>query len=396
MVRTQSSGLLPWLLLGIIALIAYGSLYPFDFKFDGSYPTLSAALHQLSWARAGRADRVRNLLLYVPLGFCLMLWLRSRLQFGFAAFIAMLLGSLLSLCIELAQVYLTIRVPSLMDIALNACGTLLGAVAGVVWRRLNALVYLPPSTRNLPGDRSALVLLVVWVMWRLADFEFAISLSRLKLALRPVLEWQVSAALTLRFLILWLVVAQAVLSYSHRQRSNEMLLLVILSVLIGRLLFVTPAFIPAELLALMLLLPTLVLLHKFRSAPQSVLVLLAFAVLFFYERLWPLQFSATEQQFDFWPFLSWLRHGMPVDAEVLLRKAFIFGALIWLLKDAGLSMQLAITAVVLTVLGIEVIHLWQPARSSSLTDPTLALLMGLLMRYVSDEPKAKRSSYARR
>lgn len=396
MARTQSSGFVPWLLLGVIALIGYGSLYPFNFNFDGSYPTLNAALQQLSWARAGRADRVRNVLLYVPLGFCLMLLLRIRLGFGLAALTSTLLGALLSLCIELAQVYLTIRVPSLMDMSLNALGTLLGAVGGVVWRSLSGLVYLPPNTRTRSGDRSALVVLITWVMWRLADFELMVSLTRLKLALRPLLEWDFSLQLTLRFLVMWLVVAQAVLSYAHRQRSNEVLLAVIAIVLVGRLLFVTPAFIPSELLALVLLLPTLIILHKFRSAPQSAVVLIAFAMLFIYERLMPFNFGSMQHNFDFWPFLDWIHQGMPINADLLLRKLFIFGALIWLLKDAGLPMQTALVGVVLTVLGLEVVHLWQPGHSSSLTDPTLALMMGLLMRFASDERKARRSTYARR
>ncbi len=396
MARSQSSGFVPWLLLGVIALICYGSLYPFNFNFDGSYPTLSAALNKLSWARAGRADRVRNVLLYVPLGFCLMLMLRNRLGFGLAALLSTLLGALLSLGVELAQVYLTIRVPSLMDITLNAAGTLLGAVGGVVWRSLSGLVYLPTNTRARPGDRSALVLLITWVLWRLANFQPAISLTRLKLALRPLLEWDLSLSLTLQFLVMWLVVAQAVLSYAHRQRSNEVLLAVIAIVLVGRLLFVTPAFIPSELLALVVLLPTLVLLHKFRSAPQSAVVLAAFVVLFLYERLTPFTFGSMEHNFDFWPFISWIHQGMPIDADSLLRKLFVFGAMIWLLKDAGLPMQTALMAVVAVVLGIEVLHLWQPGHSSSITDPALAFIMGVLMRFASDERPAKRSAYARR
>ncbi len=395
MARNQSSGFVPWLLLGVIALICYGSLYPFNFNFDGSHPTLSAALNQLSWARAGRADRVRNVLLYVPLGFCLMLMLRNRLGFGLAALISTLLGAALSLCIELAQVYLTIRVPSLMDMTLNAAGTLLGAVGGVVWRGLSGLVYLPPNTRTRPGDRSALVLLITWVAWRLAEFELVISLTRLKLALRPLLELDFSLPLTVRFLVMWLVVAQAVLSYAHRQRSNEVLLTVIAIVMVGRLLFVTPAFIASELLALVLLLPTLIILHKFRSTPQSAVVLMVFGLLFVYERLTPFNFGSMERNFDFWPFMSWIHAGLPIDADLLLRKLFVFGALTWLLKDAGLPMQTAVIVVVLTVLGMEVLHLWQAGRSSSLTDPALALLMGLLMRFASDERKVRRSPYAR-
>ncbi|MGC3981215.1 MAG: VanZ family protein [Steroidobacteraceae bacterium] len=396
MARNQSTGFVPWLLLGVIALICYGSLYPFNFIFDGSYPTLSAALHQLSWARAGRADRVRNVLLYIPLGFCLMLWLRNRIGFFWAAVLSTVLGTLLSLCIELAQVYLTIRVPSLMDMTLNASGTLLGAVGGVVWRGLSGLVYLPPNTRNRPGDRSALVPLIVWVSWRLADFEPVVSLTRLKLALRPLMEWDYSIPLTLRFLVMWLVVAQAVLSYAPRQRSNEVLLLVIAMVLVGRLLFVTPAFIPAEMLALLLLLPVLVLLHKFRSAPQSAVVLAAFAVLFIYERLTPFDFGSMEHNFDFWPFLTWMHEGMPMDANLMLRKAFVFSAMIWLLKDAGLSMSVAMFSVVLTVLAIEILHLWQPGHSSSLTDPTLALIMGGLMHLANDQRRSKSKSFSRR
>lgn len=396
MPRSQSSSFVPWLLLGVIALIAYGSLYPFNFVFDGSHPTLRTALNQLSWARAGRADRVRNVLLYVPLGFCLMLMLRNRVGPVVAALLATVLGTLLSLSIELAQVYLTIRVPSLMDITLNTSGTLLGAVGGVIWRRLSALVYLPPNTRTRPGDRSALLLLFTWVIWRMADFEWAISLARLKSALRPLLDWNFSLALTARFLLMWLVVAQAVLSYAHRQRSNEVLLTLIATIMVGRLLFVTPAFIPSELLALVLLLPTLVILHKFRSAPQSLVVLIAFAALFVYERLTPFNFGARDHGFDFWPFMTWLHQGMPIDADVLLRKLFVFGALIWLLKDAGLRMQNALLSVVLAVSTIEVLHLWQPGYNSSLTDPALALLMGVLMLFASDERKTQRKPFARR
>lgn len=391
MSRSHSS-LVPWLLLGVIALIAYGSLYPFHFSFDDAHPSLLSAFKHLSWARAGRADQVRNVLLYAPLGFFLLLLLRRSFGPVWSAIVATLLGALLSLSIELAQVYVTMRVASLMDITLNTLGTLLGAVGGVAWRSLSSLVYLPPNTRAQPGDRSALVLLLTWLIWRLADFSPHVSLTRLKLALRPLLELNFSLPLTLRFLLLWLVVAQATMSYAHRQRSNEVLLALIAIVLIGRLLFVTPAFIPSELLALALLLPTLIVLHKFRTVPQSVVALIAFAALFIYERLAPFEFGSLQGHFDLWPFLSWIKQGMPIHADLLLRKAFVFGALVWLLKDVSFSMQHAIIIVVAAVLGIEVLHLWQPGKAASLTDPAMALCMGLIMRFASDERRRAPSS----
>ena len=107
--RTPRS-LIPWLTAAVIALIAYGSLYPFNFKPDAQSGLL-AALGQLSWARAGRGDRISNVLLYLPLGFCLYLWLNERLVRGAALSVATLLGTLLSLAIEVAQVYVSSRVP---------------------------------------------------------------------------------------------------------------------------------------------------------------------------------------------------------------------------------------------------------------------------------------------
>ena len=125
--RTTRSTI-PWLTAAVIALIAYGSLYPFNFKPEMQDGLLSA-LGQLSWQRAGRGDRISNVLLYLPLGFCLYLWLHTRLKRGRSLAMATLLGTLLSLAIEVAQVYVSSRVPSLTDLVLNAGGTLLGASA---------------------------------------------------------------------------------------------------------------------------------------------------------------------------------------------------------------------------------------------------------------------------
>src|SRR5687768_11970362 len=106
----------------MVALIAYGSLYPFNLKADVQSGLLEA-LNQLSWARAGRGDRISNVLLYLPLGFCLYLSLSTRFVRVPSVVLATLCGTLLSLAIEVAQVYVSSRVPSLADLALNAGGT---------------------------------------------------------------------------------------------------------------------------------------------------------------------------------------------------------------------------------------------------------------------------------
>ena len=78
MAGIHSRSVILWLLLVVLALIVYGSLYPFNFKPDAIEGGVLEALRQLSWARAGRGDRISNVLLYLPLGFCLFLWLELR------------------------------------------------------------------------------------------------------------------------------------------------------------------------------------------------------------------------------------------------------------------------------------------------------------------------------
>src|SRR5262245_21518039 len=159
MARFRHSPLIRWLLLGVVALIAYGSLYPFNFKSNAIEGGVFQALTQLSWARAGRGDQISNVLLYLPLGFCLYLWLGTRVRPLSAALLAVVFGSALSFAIEVAQVYVSIRVPSLADVALNAFGTALGVIGGAAWRTLARLMHLP--TRDEQPDRDPCAALLV-------------------------------------------------------------------------------------------------------------------------------------------------------------------------------------------------------------------------------------------
>lgn len=77
-----------------------------------------------------KMDIIINILGFIPLGFILLAYLsRSTRLSGFTLFIlATLSGTGLSLVIELLQVYLPMRVSSLMDLLCNSSGTLIGII----------------------------------------------------------------------------------------------------------------------------------------------------------------------------------------------------------------------------------------------------------------------------
>jgi len=393
MPRASGSKIIPWLLLGVIALIAYGSLYPFNFKPDAIRGGVFEALRELSWARAGRGDRISNVLLYLPLGFCLYLWLNVRLRRLPSFIVAILLGATFSLAIEVAQVYISARVPSLTDISLNALGAALGATGGIAWRIATLWMHLPERVETPSRDSSAILLIALWLLWRFAPFVPHFDLGKLKAALRPLFDPQVNFALTFAYLTCWIVVSQALAAITSRARLLETLLVLIAVVLVGRLLVADQAFVPAELAALIVLLPLLVLTDRLAAGPRKALLLLSVTVVFLGYRLTPFEFGSPARAFDFWPFLAWFDAGITaslraIDWSLVFGQVFLFGALLWVIKYCGTSMRFAAGAMLAVTLATEVAQLWLPGQTPSLTDLVLALLVAMAFSYVDTRARS--------
>src|SRR6476620_1872922 len=90
---------------GMALMIAYCSLYPFQFS---SPPTGPGPVHAFlaTWAnRPGRGDFLSNILLYTPLGFFGALTFAGRLRPVMRLLATILLGATLSVSMELTQYY---------------------------------------------------------------------------------------------------------------------------------------------------------------------------------------------------------------------------------------------------------------------------------------------------
>jgi VanZ family protein len=383
MQRSRASRIVPWLLLAVVALIVYVSLYPFDFTSTAVGGGLIEAVHALSWARAGRGDQVSNILLYIPFGFCAFLWLERFCPRAGAMALTLLGGFLLSFGIEVAQGYLPARVPSFLDLALNVAGTLVGAIAGAVWHSLGGFVYLPATVRT--GGVPAIAVVVTWLAWRLVPFVPRFDLAKLKAALAPLARPDVDVALMGRYLLAWLVVAQAIFGLAHRQRGLDWLLGLIATVLLARLLIDTQTFVPAELLALLLLLPGLVLLNGLRHLPRVLFLVAGLTLTLTWVELAPHLPLDTPRAFDLWPFLGWMAAGLPTDPAWLLEHIFLYAALGWLLRELGLGPTPGAVAVLAIVLMIEFADMWQADGSPGITRPALATATLLIIRLLSDQ-----------
>jgi VanZ family protein len=151
-----------------VLLIVYASLYPLSgWRDHGGSPLefLGAP-----WPRQVLTfDALVNVAAYTVLGLLAVLAWRPTLRGGAAVVAALALGAGLSLAMEALQSYLPARTPSSLDLACNAAGALLGALAG-----LRASPWEEPmrewrARALLPGAHAdvGLALLGLWLFTQL-------------------------------------------------------------------------------------------------------------------------------------------------------------------------------------------------------------------------------------
>ena len=176
------------------ALIVFASLFPFEgWREQGVSPWvfLTARMPPPYWTWF---DVNLNLAGYAPLGFLLALALLRTHWPRAAVPAAALAGALLSISMEFLQIYLPRRVPSNMDLGLNAAGALLGALVAALLERLGAISHWSRFRERwfVPQARGALVLLALWP-WALLfpaaePFGLGQVLERLEAALFDALD----------------------------------------------------------------------------------------------------------------------------------------------------------------------------------------------------------------
>jgi glycopeptide antibiotics resistance protein len=365
----------PLLLAIIVALILYVSLYPFRFSADG--PSVIEVLRELSWARASRGDMLNNVLLYVPLGFCIALTVEPR--FGrLAGIVAGLVGgALLSMTMEIMQGSIATRVPSLTDLSLNAAGALAGAIGGSAWHALGA--RMTPQAN--PAGRSgaiALVVLVLWLIARLWPFVPDASLRQLKRAVRPLFTPEIGWADLAAFFVGWLVVAQAVFHLARRQRSVDGFLIVIAAVLVGRTFTAGNTLEFAELAAIALLLPVLVLLSRVEDRGRSALLAAALGTWLASVALLPALDEVRDVAVELPALGEFLGRSAPPPAE-LAGRAFSYVALTWLLAGTGLFPHVAAGITVLLVVLLGLMQAGAATPVYGWIDVVIAIIAGILV-----------------
>jgi len=358
------------LLLLVVAITVYGSLYPWQFALSGHHEPVAALLHSwpAAWSRFVIRDVVINLTLYVPLGALACLVCLPRLQRLKAAVAATVFGFGLSLFMELLQNYAPGRTTSLSDLATNTIGAAAGAcLALVLQQRLVSLVRRH-ATRASPG---AVLLLGCWGSYQLYPFFPVFSSTHLRhalgsligtRALSPVGTWEAAAE--------WFATAlslEAVLGPCRAYWPAAAMLVLGLRM-----------FMPSRSLSLDELAGAALAVLAWTALPaksrvDSGIFLLLSAIPL--AELAPFHFVAHATPFSWVPFAASFQYDRWAALLTLLRKSFLYGAPIWLLARSGVPYVLAGGALGASLFILEFLQRHLPGRTPEITDSTISVIM---------------------
>jgi VanZ family protein len=360
------------LLLLTIVLIAYGSLYPWHLRPvpSGQNP-VSIVFH--SWPSPMDAGSVRdiavNVLVYLPLGLFAFSTLAEFWRPRVAALASLLVGFVLSTFVELSQVFIVGRVPSLLDITSDTAGTAIGIVAGALWNR--------GRHRRVPRPDWDF-LLCLWVLAQ--TFPFVPRL-RPNVTLRSPLED------VLLFFAEAASLVPLIRSLGATEHRNRIFLAALLLLVPLKAFIYTRGVTLAEIVcsAIVFAIAWFVPLRAVVVAP-----VLAFAVVV--HGLAPFHFLAAPHAFFWVPFQASLYLEWEPALTIMLGKVFVYGALLWLIRESGVRLAAATALTAVLLAGIEAIQMYLPGRSSEIVDPLIAVILGWVFWSLGNP----RSSYARR
>jgi VanZ family protein len=365
--------------LAMALVIAYGSLYPFDFSLPLAGPGPVQAL-LATWARKpGRGDFLANVLLYAPLGFFAALTVTDRLRPTSRFLVPILLGAILSISMELVQYYDVGRDTSAPDVYANVLGSALGALPGMIFGGF----FHWPLMGEITANRIPVLLVLAWAAYRLYPFVPTIDLHKYWNALKPIiLTPNFSGYDLFRHTAIWLTIFTLVSKIAATLRPSLLVPLFAAIVLSSKILIVSTTLSVAEVAGAVAAYLIWLAFHR-RGRGYLAIVIVLFSATIVAQRLEPFQFTTHSVPFGWIPFRAFMQGSIDVDVLSFLEKFFLYGGLIWLLGEAGLSRRAAAGIVAATLLATSIAETYLPHRSAEITDALMAILIAVIFALVT-------------
>jgi VanZ family protein len=371
------------LLILIVAMIVYGSLYPWHFAMPhlaaNPFWILVNAWHPDPLPFLFR-DVLVNIALYVPFGFAAhAVFRKSRLP-GFSIYGPVLLGLLLSVGMELAQLWVPRRETSMIDVVTNVIGSALGVALSVGAEAMVPRMTVCHSLTNLKGsgpDQGALLLAFAWA----ASLFFPLfPVLGTYQPLRKFIVFQHAGLLSgvpfVSSAASWY--AAALLLRAAGVRLSRGRLFMTLLAIPAQFFIVERQPLPSMILGAIAGIVLFLLVQRPGRGPTRVEVW-AFLFAIIFRGLSPFRFVTASGGFNWIPFGVTLGGDWQSAYGVLVEKIFYYGTAIWLFSESGVMLVRSVLLVAGVLAAIEITQMHLPGRTPEITDPILAIMMGFVL-----------------
>ncbi len=358
--------------LVVLALVTYGSFFPFKYVPHEASGGDVIALLSLPRGRMSVIDIVGNVLLFLPLGALLASSRLKSLRWPLLG-----LSVAVALLIQYFQFWFPGRHPSALDALLNLIGLLLGLGLGQVALKLLAR-WNPKNLQRPQLVPIATFLMLLWVAYRWFPLVPTLDLQNVKNGLKPLLSWgDIGIVASVRSLAGWLVFLRLT-RYSVLQRIGYVGMAAIsLGVLAAQPIFAGNMIRPNHLAGCLV---AVLIFPMFKSGRTSMVVLtMLLATSIALSALAPGPARAVQNQLfqdlSWVPFSGFLQGSLITNIASLIEKCFLYGSLLFFLRYLGLSIITACLLVVPALFALEWFQQSIPGRTPEITDPLLALLL---------------------
>jgi glycopeptide antibiotics resistance protein len=356
----------------VIALILYGSLYPFEFRIPlngrGAWSTLLSG-----WSsRPGRADFIANVLLYVPFGWFGMGSLPRRVSTGLRLVLVGIAGGVLSVTVELTQYFDVGRVTTASDVY----GNLLGAIAGsLCFASLSESFPVSPFVR-MNQQAVPVALIASWAGYRFYPYVPTADVHRYWAAVAPVFHHSSANIIdVVRHAVVWMVLIFFGRLLSIKKIGAWFDLATVLFILLIRVILLDAPLSSAEVIGAVAAGFLSPLLRMLGSRQQAAVLFVGLWSITIVGRLQPFQFQPSARDFGWLPFRSFLAGSIDVAITTFCEKTFLYGSLLFLLNEAGCGAIAAAVTVAGSLFATSWLETRLPGRSAEITDAVMALLL---------------------
>lgn len=351
-------------------LIAYGSLYPFNFVSVELGSESLAQLFNFDIRSSGRIDFISNVLLFVPFGLLGMQAMQS-LRVGLRVSVVLILGFNLALGLQVLQLWVPGRVAFGADALINMIGCALGC----------ALAFIPATkalsrfTAHASRPPIPLLLALAWITYQWAPFVPSMDIGLLKNQLKGLIfDPSVSLVWTFQGVVTWLVIFHFLKQSSLTRIQERHYLPLALVVTISGLFIVGNTFKADRVLGVALALICWLVIRKVQR-PGLLAVLLALLI-------GAIKFSSLDLRdepgsMSWVPFSGAMGGNMLINVLATYKKLILYGSLIWLLVEAGFRLRNAALVTSAYLLITEYGQIFFTRTSPEVTDAILALGLGL-------------------